>query len=104
MMAGKCLSATHEAIASTRVIPICMAQGQAAGTAAAIAVRRGQGVREVPVSLLQDLLVAQGAEIGRTLEPPNERLIEEIGVLPKEEPESTGEADLVTQTASAWVR
>ena len=28
----------------------------------------------------------QGAEIGRTLEPPNERLIEEIGVLPKEEP------------------
>jgi len=104
MMAGKCLSATHEAVASTRVIPICMAQGQAAGTAAAMAVQHGKDVREVSVSRLQDRLVVQGAEIGRTLEPPNQRLIEEIGVLPKEEPESTGEADLVTQTASAWVR
>ena len=104
MMAGKCLSATHEAVASTRVIPICMAQGQAVGTAAALAVRTHRGVREISILDLQDLLVSQGAEIGRTLEPPNEQLIEEIGVLPKDEPESTGEADLVTQTPSAWVR
>jgi hypothetical protein len=104
MMAGKCLSATHEAVASTRVIPICMAQGQAAGTAAALAVARHGNVRAVPISTLQDLLVAQGAETGRTLEPANQRLIDEIGVLPKEEPESTGEADLVSQTASAWIR
>jgi hypothetical protein len=27
MMAGKCISATHEAIGSTRVIPICIAEG-----------------------------------------------------------------------------
>ena len=67
MMAGKCLSATHEAVASTRVIPICMAQGQAAGTAAAMAVRLGRDVREVQMSQLQDLLVEQGAEIGRRL-------------------------------------
>lgn len=104
MMSGKCLSATHEAVASTRVIPICMAQGHAAGTAAAMAVQRRKPVRDVPVSEIQDRLVEHGAEIGRTLEPPNEKLIEEIGVLPKEEPESTGEADLVTQSASAWVR
>jgi hypothetical protein len=40
-MAGKCLSATHEAGASMRVIPICMAQGQAVGTAAALTTRSG---------------------------------------------------------------
>ena len=34
LVAGKCFSATHEAIASSRVIPICMAEGQAAGQAA----------------------------------------------------------------------
>src|SRR5690606_36238835 len=56
MMAGKCLSATHEAVASTRVIPICMGQGQAAGTAAALAVRNGRSVRDVPTRELQDVL------------------------------------------------
>ena len=37
MVAGKCFSATHEALASTRVVPICMGMGEAAGTAAALA-------------------------------------------------------------------
>jgi hypothetical protein len=104
MMAGKCLSATHEAVASTRVIPICIGQGQAAGTAAAMAVRKGVALRSVSVSELQDTLQRQGAEIGRTLEPPNCRLMEEIGVLPKDEPESTGESDLATKATSAWIR
>jgi hypothetical protein len=104
LMAGKCLSATHEAVASTRVIPICMAQGQAAGTAAALAVRAGASVRELDVSRLQDALIAQGAELGQSLGEPNEKLIEEIGVLPKEEPPSTGDYDPVAMTESAWVR
>jgi len=104
LMAGKCLSATHEAVASTRVIPICMAQGQAAGTAAALAVRAGASVRELDVSRLQDALIAQGAELGQSLGEPNEELIEEIGVLPKEEPPSTGDYDPVAMTESAWVR
>jgi len=103
MMAGKCLSATHEALASTRVIPICMGQGQAAGTAAAMAVGSGCDVRSVPVDKLQHVLQSQGAEIGRTLEPPDERLIEELGQLPIEEPATTGDYDEVSCSVDAWL-
>jgi hypothetical protein len=104
LMAGKCISATHEAIASTRVIPICMGEGQAMGTAAALAVKRGVSVRQISISALQDTLVAQGAEIGRTLEPPNFQAINEVGQLPFDEPPTTGDNDPVSSRESAWVR
>jgi hypothetical protein len=103
LMAGKCISATHEAIASTRVIPICMGQGQAVGTAAALAVKRKISVREVPVSELQQTLVAQGAEIGRTVGPPNQQAIDEIGQLPFDEPPTTGDKDDASAAKAAWV-
>jgi len=103
-MAGKCLSATHEAVASTRVIPICMAQGQAVGTLAALAARRSESVRAVSVRLLQDVLVAQGAEIGRTVGGPDERAIAEVGQLPFHEPPTTGDRDPVSAAETAWVR
>ncbi|WP_116951847.1 FAD-dependent oxidoreductase [Jiangella endophytica] len=64
LMAGKCISATHEAIASARVIPICIAEGQAAGTVAAMASLSGRDVRSVPVAELQAVLVDAGAELG----------------------------------------
>jgi hypothetical protein len=104
LMAGKCLSATHEAVASTRVIPICMGQGQAVGTLAALAVRQGAAVREVSVTGLQDALVAQGAEIGRTVGAPDERAIAEVGQLPMNEPPTTGDMDPVSTSETAWVR
>jgi len=104
LMAGKCLSATHEAVASTRVIPICMGQGQAVGTLAALAVKQGAGVRAVPVSRLQNTLVAQGAEIGRTVGGPDARAIEEVGQLPFNEPPTTGDKDPVSASETAWVR
>ena len=104
MMAGKCLSATHEAVASTRVIPICMAQGQAAGTAAALAVKQHTSVREVPIATLQAALAAQGAEIGRTLGGPDHRAIEKIGQMPFNEPATTGDNDAASSVASAWIR
>ena len=103
MMAGKCISATHEAIASTRVIPICQGQGQAAGTAAALAVRRGCGVREVAIGALQDTLQAQGAEIGQTVGEPDWEAIEEVGQLPFDEPPTTGDKDPVTAGEGSWV-
>ena len=86
LMAGKCLSATHEGVASTRVIPICMAQGQAVGTAAALAVKRGATPRDVPIRELQATLIAQGAELRQTLGEPNWEAIDEVGQLPRYRP------------------
>ncbi|MBT3292233.1 MAG: FAD-dependent oxidoreductase, partial [Victivallales bacterium] len=45
---------------SARMIPACMAMGQAAGTAAALSVREGLTPRELPAELLRDLLRRQG--------------------------------------------
>jgi hypothetical protein len=45
LFAGRNISATHAALSSTRVMGTCATLGQAVGTAAAIAVRRGVGPR-----------------------------------------------------------
>ena len=47
MMAGRNISCSHMAMASTRVMGTCMVGGQAVGVAAAIAVREGLTPREV---------------------------------------------------------
>ena len=52
LVAGRCFSATHDAHASVRSMAQCMAMGQAAGTAAALAVGAGVSPREVPVDRL----------------------------------------------------
>jgi len=56
-----CLSATHIAYASVRMEPQYMIIGQAAGDAAALALRDHVGVQDVPVKELQELLRSQGA-------------------------------------------
>ena len=61
LVAGRAVSATHQAMASTRVIPISMAQGHAAGVAAALAVRAGVAPRGVDVHDLQARLRRNGA-------------------------------------------
>ncbi len=58
LVAGRCLSATHTAQASARVTAPCLAMGQAAGTAAAMA--GDDGVR-VDIAALQSRLRADGA-------------------------------------------
>ncbi len=58
-VAGRCISADHDALASTRVMAPSMAMGQAAGTAAALDVRG-----ETSVSTMQACLVEQGAFLG----------------------------------------
>lgn len=63
LVAGRAISATHEAQASTRVIPISMAEGEAAGTAAALGVASGVMAEEVSVAELQKTLIAAGALI-----------------------------------------
>ena len=65
LVAGRCLSATHDAHASARSIGTCMAMGQAAGTAAALAVREGVTPRRLPVATLLERLDAEGADFGQ---------------------------------------
>lgn len=103
MMAGKCLSATHEAVASTRVIPICMAQGQAAGTAAALSATTGVPVRDLDPVQLRRLLTEQGAEVGDTLTPPRAEDIAGWPILPMEAEQTSGERDAATAVGAAWV-
>lgn len=56
LVAGRCISADHEAHARSRNMPACMATGQARGLAAAIAVEEGVPVRRVPVAKVQAAL------------------------------------------------
>jgi hypothetical protein len=61
LVAGRPISATHEAHASLRVMGTAMVTGQAAGTAAALAVRRKRPPRRVTVEELRRLLAEQGS-------------------------------------------
>jgi hypothetical protein len=63
IVAGRCISGTHEAHSSYRVMPIVMATGQAAGACAALAARRAVMPRQVAVSEVQRELVRQGANL-----------------------------------------
>ena len=63
MMAGRCISGTHRAHASYRVMAICLAIGQAAGTAAALSVKHGCSPRALKAGLVQEALQAQGAKL-----------------------------------------
>jgi hypothetical protein len=61
LVAGRCFSATHDAQASVRSMAQCMAMGQAAGTAAALAASAGDDPREVSAAALRDRLRSAGA-------------------------------------------
>jgi hypothetical protein len=67
LVAGRCVSASHEALGAIRVMPPAFAMGQAAGTAAALAVAEGVEPRNVPVPWLQETLVKSGAYLGDTV-------------------------------------
>ena len=56
LVAGRCISADHVAHARSRNMPACMATGQAAGVAAAIAIEDGVTVRNVSVKKVQAAL------------------------------------------------
>lgn len=61
LVAGRCLSSDRQANSGLRVQGACMATGQAAGAAAALAARRGVTPGAVPLPELKALLKAQGA-------------------------------------------
>ena len=64
LVAGRCISATHEAQASIRILPIVATLGQAAGVAAAVSLRAGVAPREADVAEIQRILTREGAFIG----------------------------------------
>jgi len=61
LVAGRCFSATHDAHAAVRSMAQCMAMGQAAGTAAALAATAGVEVRGLAFGRLRAALRAAGA-------------------------------------------
>ncbi|MDQ3796753.1 MAG: FAD-dependent oxidoreductase [Pseudomonadota bacterium] len=64
IVAGRCISGTHEAHSSYRVMPISMATGHAAGVCAALAAQSGKSPRDILAVEVQQELVRQGANIG----------------------------------------
>jgi len=65
LVAGRCISTTHEAVASTRLTPTVMTIGQAAGTAAALSLREGVTPRRLDVVRLRETLIEQGVDLRR---------------------------------------
>jgi hypothetical protein len=61
LVAGRCISTDRMVQGSTRVMPVCLAMGEAAGTAAVLAASRDGDVHAVNSDELRSQLKAQGA-------------------------------------------
>lgn len=64
LTAGKSLSADRYAFAAVRVMPPCVAMGQAAGITAALAAKKRIAVRDVPYAEVKEHLLCGGAYLG----------------------------------------
>jgi hypothetical protein len=64
LVAGRCISTSHEGQASIRAMGVCMALGQAAGVAAAISIIDKHDLRKIPPSRLRQSLLEQGVFLG----------------------------------------
>jgi len=60
LTAGRCVSCTHLALGSIRVMAPCIGMGEAAGTAAALSLKEGLAPRRLDVVHLQQQLRRQG--------------------------------------------
>jgi hypothetical protein len=67
LVAGRCASMTHDGQSSARVSGPCFVMGQAAGTAAHLALQSGQPPRQIDVQALQEKLEQDGAYLGSDL-------------------------------------
>ncbi len=63
LTSGRCISGTHRAHASYRIGGVCLATGQAAGTAAALAALGHVKPRDLDVRNIQDALIKSGADL-----------------------------------------
>ena len=64
LVVGRCISCTHEAQASLRVMPIITSIGEAGGCAVSLAKARGESLHDVNIDELKRELRANGAFIG----------------------------------------
>lgn len=62
-MAGRCISATHEASGTIRVTAQCMVSGEAAGTAAALCAKNGGSSRGVTYKKIKKTLLENGVRL-----------------------------------------
>ena len=67
LVAGRCAGMTHEAQSAARVSGPCFVMGQAAGTAAALAIDSGAPPRSLEVPRLQRALETDGVYLGTHL-------------------------------------
>jgi hypothetical protein len=65
LVAGRCISTSHEALASTRLTPTVMTLGQAAGTAAAQSAANRVPLRAIDIAQLRAQLIADGVDLRR---------------------------------------
>lgn len=63
LVGGRCISTSHEALATTRLTPSCMATGQAAGAAAGLALKAGVSPARIDIDELRDRLERDGVII-----------------------------------------
>lgn len=61
--AGRCISGTHRAHASYRVMAVCMAMGEAAGVGAALCAAQETEPRDLPAAAVRCVLAARGVEL-----------------------------------------
>ncbi|WP_066307535.1 FAD-dependent oxidoreductase [Bacillus sp. FJAT-29814] len=60
LVAGRCISTTHEALATTRLTPSAMATGQAAGAAAALSITDHVSPKDLNITKLREHLADNG--------------------------------------------
>ena len=65
LASGRCISTSQMALGSVRGEPVCMATGEAAGTAAALCSKNKVDPRSIDIKVLQDRLAKQGVELGK---------------------------------------
>jgi hypothetical protein len=65
LVAGRCMSSNQQAYESWRAMAPTMCIGEAAGTAAALAIKTKKTPRAVDVEMVRAQLIKQGAEIGQ---------------------------------------
>jgi hypothetical protein len=70
LVAGRCASMTHDGQSAARVSGACFAMGEAAGTAAALALGGNTIPRDISVEMLQQQLKQRGAFIGQNQAVP----------------------------------